>query len=161
MHRMTATVFSTLLAATLAGCEKYELDRQMEALCKKDGGVMVYEAVHLPMNLFDATGRLTIGPAQDRGDGLYVQEVSKDLRIERRTEVIKAGDPFGKSLISEGRVLRFRTRVVRAADNKVLGEEITYSRSGGEISFGHPSQNFCPRPRPAPDVVQAVILKGH
>lgn len=96
VRRMTATLVSILLVATLAGCEKYELDRQMEALCKKDGGVRVYEKVHLPMNLFDTTGRLITGPAEDVGDGLYVQEASKDLRIERRTEVIKAGEPFGK-----------------------------------------------------------------
>ncbi|MBS0437397.1 MAG: hypothetical protein JSR75_21330 [Proteobacteria bacterium] len=160
MRPMTATLLSTLLVAALSGCEKYDLDRQMEALCKADGGVKVYEVVTLPVDRFDSTGRLITGPAQDMGGGLYVKKVTEGLRIEWRTDAIKAGEPFGKALISEGRLLRFSTRVVRTVDNKVLGEEISYGRSGGEISIGHPSQNFCPRPRPAPDVVQAVILKG-
>ena len=42
--------------ALISGCEKFELDRQMEELCKKDGGVRVYETVKLPPELFDQNG---------------------------------------------------------------------------------------------------------
>lgn len=43
------------ILASLAGCEKYALDRQMAELCKKDGGLEVYETVTLPRSAFDPT----------------------------------------------------------------------------------------------------------
>ena len=44
------------VAILLSGCEKFALDRQMEELCKKDGGVKVYETVTLPPEMFDQWG---------------------------------------------------------------------------------------------------------
>ena len=160
MRGMTTSLILAVAATTFAGCEKYELDRQMEELCKKDGGVQVYETVQLPASRFDSTGRLFTSPAEDKGGGLFVRMVTQDYRIESRTDVIKSGEPFGKRVISDGRLLRFRTTVRRVADQRLLGEETSYSRTGGDITLGQPSQNYCPNPRPIPDVIQTVFLKG-
>jgi len=153
------TLALTALALLQSGCERYALDRQMEELCRKDGGVKVYESVRLPADRFDLTGRVISSPAQEMGRGVFVQVVQGGYGIESRDEVIKAGDPF-KGFVSEGRLLRFTTTVRRLSDGKVLGEEISYGRTGGDISLGHPSQSICPNPRPARGVVQAVLEKG-
>ncbi len=49
-------VVVTFAALALSGCEKFALDRQMEELCKKDGGVKIYETVTLPASMFDRLG---------------------------------------------------------------------------------------------------------
>ena len=51
-------LFVLLAAVAISGCEKYALDRQMEELCKKDGGVRIFEHVKLPANRFDEHGNL-------------------------------------------------------------------------------------------------------
>lgn len=45
-----ATFLVTLagLTVVLGGCERWALDRQMEEMCRKDGGVKVYEKVRDP-----------------------------------------------------------------------------------------------------------------
>lgn len=145
-------------ACMLSGCEKYALDRQMEELCKKDGGVKVYETVKISAKLFDTTGRLITGPTQNRGGGLFTEIAADRYQITSKHDVIKDGNPFA-NMLSEGRLLRHQIIVRRIADEKILGEEVSYSRTGGDITFGHPSQNFCPRPRPQPGIIQATLLK--
>lgn len=51
-------LIASLMLVSLVGCEKYALDRQMAELCKKDGGLKVYETVTLPRSSFDPTGYL-------------------------------------------------------------------------------------------------------
>ena len=47
-RRATLLLTFAALTTALAGCERWSLDRQMEELCKKDGGIKVYETVTLP-----------------------------------------------------------------------------------------------------------------
>lgn len=159
---MPRLIYGTLLLfaiTTLTGCEKYALDRQMEELCAKDGGVKVHEMVRLPPNSFDITGRVITGETQSHGEGLSTQTVGDKYVVESATYTIKQGEPFS-GLISQGRLLRFTTTVRRIADDKLLGTELSYGRTGGEITLSHPSQNYCPKPRANPGVVQAVFIKG-
>lgn len=158
MRSLTST--SLLLSlAMLSGCEASRLDQQMEELCKKDGGVTVHQTVTLPPTRFDTTGRLVTGAPQKHGRAMLTQTIGSDYLIEHKEDVIKAGNPFS-GVISEGRLLRHITTVRRIADDKEMGVEITYGRTGGDITLGHPSQHFCPRPKPNPGVVHAVFIKG-
>jgi hypothetical protein len=131
----------------------------MEELCKQDGGVKVYETVKVPPAAYDATGRLITGEARRIEAGVLAQTVRSVYLIERREDVIKAGNPSSGAL-SEGRLLRHVTTVRRIADGKVLGVETTYGRTGGSFTLNHPSHNFCPKPRPDPGLEQAVFVRG-
>lgn len=56
--RRVVTIPSMVTAMlALAGCERWALDQQMEELCKKDGGIRVYETVTLPASDFSNIGQ--------------------------------------------------------------------------------------------------------
>jgi hypothetical protein len=160
MRGVTAGV--TLLAtALLAGCEASRLDRQMADLCKKDGGVKVYETVKAPPGWLDSSGHPNIKmfPSLDVGGGLSRQMVSDQYMIEGKLQDIKRPLNDKSGFYTEGRLFRYTTFVLRLSDNKTLGEEVSYWRSGGDLSLGHPSSKTCPDPRPIPDVIQSVFIK--
>jgi hypothetical protein len=121
----------------LTGCEKYALDRQMEELCRKDGGVKVYETVTLPPEMFDKLGHPFPGwPNRSQEDRL-----GPDYRYVEETIYLKQGDP----LRGEGRLRQTSERIYRRADGKLMGEAVSYGRSGGDfIAFAHPTSRHCP-----------------
>ena len=136
----------------LSGCEKWWLDRQMEELCKKDGGVRVYETVKLPPEMFDQNGDPFPGwRGRERRDRLgddyeYLFDV-KDL-VE--------GDPIK----GEGRLSRHHKKIIRRSDKKLMGESITYGRSGGDlIAFPHFTSKLCPVGQSDSNVIHQVFLK--
>jgi hypothetical protein len=138
-RNLTASYFITLLIAMslTTGCEKLWLDRQMEELCQKDGGVRVYETVNLPPEMFDQNGDPFPGwrgrPSSER--------LGNDFEYSRIETSIKEGDP----LKGQGRLFKSEIRVIRKLDLKLLGHAITYFRSGGDgIVLGHPSSSSCP-----------------
>ena len=141
----------------LAGCERWALDRQMEELCKKDGGVRVYETVTLPASEFSNVGqplakyeRLAKSPEERLGPGYRY--------VERRATV--AGHAGAKPERGEGRLLRVHQAVFRRSDQKLLGECVWYERGGGDfLTFGfQPSSDYCPKPRV--NLIGAIFLKG-
>ena len=54
MSRLVAIATIVAMLVTLSGCERYALNRQMEELCKKDGGVKIYETVTLSPTEYEA-----------------------------------------------------------------------------------------------------------
>lgn len=155
MRSVVATVLASTFLLSLAGCERDALDRQMEELCKKDGGVKVYETVTLPASEFD--GEVPLGRyiplAKSDADYLgpnyrYVQKL--EILVGENADIEKG----------EGRLSRFYTAIWRRSDGRLLGESVSYGRGGGDgFTFGfQPSGNFCPKPRV--DLIQSVFLKG-
>lgn len=154
---------AAILLLTLAGCERYALDRQMEELCRKDGGVKVYETVALPAGYFEHDGRLRVSQSMAYGlkaDGeeARFQRVGDDEYriVSKKTHLVgKDADPTK----GEGNLARRHTAVYRWSDKHLLGESVEYWRGGGDgFTFGfQPSGNFCPQPRA--DIVQLVLLK--
>ena len=137
LMRTAAAIFLAVLSATQLGCEKYKLDRQMEELCRKDGGVKVYEVAMLPHNMFDMRGNPFAGwelrPPEQR--------LGNDYWMDYKTTYLKAGNP----LKGEGRLSRHHWRIFRKSDGKMLGEGVSYGRSGGDfIVVGHFTSNSCP-----------------
>lgn len=57
MRRATLLVTLAGLTVALGGCERWALDRQMEELCQKDGGIKLYETVTLPASDFSNIGQ--------------------------------------------------------------------------------------------------------
>ncbi|MBX9716300.1 MAG: hypothetical protein K2X42_06850 [Burkholderiaceae bacterium] len=141
---------------SLAGCERWELDRQMEALCKKDGGIKVYETVTLPASEFGPGDEPLFkyrAIARSRA-----QIFGPDYKYSNDHETLagKGANPETGS----GQLVRLHWAIHRLADGKLLGEQVEYRRHGGDLfTFGfQPSSASCPSVKR--DVAQLVFIKG-
>ena len=120
--------------------EKDHLNAQMAELCKKDGGVKIYETVKLAPEMFDDLGNLKAG-VNIRTSEQYVTQFAGAYELySEPVLVIKSGD----SLKGEGNLARLHTKLVRISDGKALAETVNYYRSGGDRWFaGMPSSSTC------------------
>ena len=128
----------------LAGCAGYvpgaksHWDSKVKEMCKKDGGVTVYQQVHvskdevsrhvLPTN----AGRLSVAPK-----GLAHPDAPV-YAIDRVT-TLKEGNPI---------VRRTETDIVRRRDGAVVAKLVRYARLGGDFPPGvmEGSSFVCPDP---------------
>jgi hypothetical protein len=147
-----AILFSVIMAVLLAGCEKFALDRQMEELCKKDGGVKVYETVTLAPEMFDRSGN----PFPGWPDRQPEERLGPSYRYVEERTLLKPGD----ALKGDGELRRTTEKVVRRADNKLMGEATSYGRSGGDfIALSHPTSKHCPIYKSADEtLIRSVFL---
>jgi hypothetical protein len=155
MRSMVAMLFAAISLLALAGCERDALDRQMWELCKKDGGVKVYETVTLPDSEFTNSGtplRRFIPLAKSIADYL-----GPDYRYVRNEEVLVGKNADIEK--GEGRLTRVYYAIYRRSDGRLLGEAVWYGRGGGDgFTFGfQPSGNSCPKP--SVDLIKSVFLK--
>ena len=150
----TAQYVPLLISALLlSGCEKYELDRRMEELCKKDGGVRVHETVELPKNQFNDLG----SPFSKEYAQAKRQEdrLGSDYRFVTNVEILKDGD----ALKGQGELMRFHEQIFRRSDGKLLGESMLFGRSGGDfIAFAHPTSDSCPRQQNTMTLIKSVFV---
>ena len=156
VRKALCIVFVALASLILAGCERWALDRQMEALCKKDGGVKVYETVTLPASEFS-----NVGQPLARYSKLATTEeesLGPEYRYTSRREVLAGATANPER--GEGRLVRVYWAINRRSDGKLLGEQVEYRRIGGDMfTFGfHPSSAACPHVDH--DISQAVFIKG-
>jgi hypothetical protein len=141
------------IAALMPGCEKYALDRQMDELCKTDGGVKIYETVSLPPEMFDQWG----DPFPGWRERPLESRLGPDYRYIVETTYLKSGDPQK----GEGRLDKTVTKIVRRSDERVLGVAISYGRSGGDfIAYANPSSRTCPTYKDDEQwVIKSVFVK--
>jgi hypothetical protein len=120
--------------------EKDYLNAQMAELCKRDGGVKIYEKVKLPADAFNQWGGLKTPKTLKRGND-YVSLVADVYEISTEIQVIKDGD-LQKG---EGRLNRQHQKLIDIRTNKLLAEGVFYHRAGGDRwSPGMHSQSGCP-----------------
>lgn len=142
-RRSRARVFVAIpVSLGLGGCFGYlpgEItywDARVDELCRKDGGVTIFETVELPTAEYERYlrrgGELWLpsvfGPNGKRADPMYVRRTLTSLRI---------GNPH---------VTRSTASIVRGSDHKVLATRVAYSRDVILQSLG-PSrhdQHQCP-----------------
>ena len=152
MKSVRTLVTTTLAIVLLAGCEKYELDRRMEELCKKDGGIRVYETVKLPASMFDQNG----DPFPGWRDRASDDRLGPSYRFIRDSTYMKQGNPVK----GEGQLLRLHWKIIQKSDKKLLGEAVLYSRSGGDfIALGHFTSNGCPSQLGDATVINSIFIK--
>lgn len=157
MRSVIATAMTAVSLLGLAGCERYALDRQMEALCKKDGGIKVYETVTLPAGEFSNVGQPLARywkletPAEERLGPDYRYVEKREILVGRHADPTKG----------EGQLVRSYQSIYRRKDGRLLGESVRYDRGGGDfLTFGfQPSGNSCPRFTQGLD--QAIFIKGN
>lgn len=163
MRRVVAIPLAVISLLALAGCgfEARRLDAQMEELCKKDGGIKVYEQVTLPAEYFTASGGLTLGPLLAQSSDTNFQRVGEDdFRILiQRTYLV--GNRMTNLQSGNGVLTRTKVTVVRWKDKFLLGEQIWYARGGGDgFTFGfQPSGKSCPFF--THDLAQLIFVKGN
>ncbi len=155
MRCVTSTLAPILLAAMLTGCEKVALDRQMETLCKRDGGVKVHEFVRLTANEFDPQGRKRLYYAESQANRENL--LGPNYRFIERVETV-AGSTGNEW---KGHLDRHTTQIVRRSDGMLLGESHVYSRVGGDglstVIHWQPSSSSCPHLDV--DLVNSVFIK--
>jgi hypothetical protein len=121
--------------------EKDHLNAQMAELCKKDGGVKIYEKVKLPLEMFSSGGVLKESNYRKLNDHESVTQLADIYELHLYITKIKKGDPFK----GEGNLERDYTKIVRITDKKLIAESVFYSRGGGDRWFaGMPSSTVCP-----------------
>jgi hypothetical protein len=152
---MEATAFkrslvcAALCAIAVAGCmrEKDRLDEEVRQLCAKDGGIKVYQRVHLTGDKFDESGFVN-----------FYQRMSKnplgpEYVFESQIDYYRRGNP---------EMWRNYYRVVRRIDGKVLGESISYSRRGGDLPGPwHESSFGCPEHTGDATLLKEVFVKAN
>lgn len=156
MHRLTPIVVVAILLPALTGCERWWLDWQMESLCKKDGGINVYETVTLPASEFSSTGQpfaKYVSIAESPEDYLgpnYRYVLNINIIVGLQADATKG----------EGQLRRLYALIYRRSDDRLLGEQIWYDRSGGDgFTFGfQPSGKSCPNF--TRDLAQSIFIKG-
>ncbi|MBV2090536.1 MAG: hypothetical protein KUF72_06570 [Candidatus Thiodiazotropha sp. (ex Ctena orbiculata)] len=110
--------------------KKMYYDAQIRDMCSEDGGIEVYEIVHLPKDRFDKYGNINIKSKENSKE-------SEEYYYEIEKIVLNEDDPI---------LIKYTTLVYRRIDNKILGTSIKYGRGGGDIQgFWHPSTYSCPR----------------
>src|SRR5262245_9987043 len=137
MSRVQPFVASCLLTA-LCGCygyvpgEKAYWDAKVKELCEQDGGLKIFETVHLNNEqyalLLNRSGKLDPPLAGEAANGIPIVYAVK-------TTIVHNGYP---------EVFRTELAVLRVSDNKTLGTSVTYSRVGGDLLGFHPSHFSCP-----------------
>ncbi len=140
-----------LATACASGPSKAELDAEVKRLCAIDGGVKVYETVRLPAERFDKYGNVHI-PLKKNATP------SDEYFYEWEVRTIKSGDPDGG-----GAAVMWRDsfKFYRAKDNKLLGEDISYARRGGDLPGPwHPSSFRCPNATQNAGIEKLVFLRG-
>jgi hypothetical protein len=129
------------LLLSMMGCttpSQWKADAQVDELCAKDGGIKVYETVTLPKERFNEYGQLI-------GLGLTYAGDTKTLPeyyIYMEDTLIS---PYTSGQFGGLSVTRYQQQIYRKSDHKLLGEQIMYSRAGGDvIVIDAPSGYHCP-----------------
>lgn len=110
---------------------KASLDTQVREMCKRDGGIKVYEAVKLPADRFNEWGQVNFYIPNQGENALGESYIFK-----RETRYYQQGNPT---------MYRGQVQVFRNIDQKLLGESIFYIRGGGDLPGPwHGSSYNCP-----------------
>ena len=125
-------IIAVILAIGFYEGRKAYWDNKVREMCEKDGGATVFEKVHISQDeytrLGGKNGIIPVPSEQSRKDSLYFYRT-----VAHR---VREWNPEVKKRITE---------IIRSADGKVLGKQITYSRIGGDTPTGitHPSSFSC------------------
>ena len=109
------------------------LDAKVKALCSENGGIHVYETVELTPDLLDEEGRIHIPfkSSMKAGDKYYSDIIYKTI--------------FKDNLITTVKIIESRICVIRASDQKILGDDVDYARHGGGLPVYWYTREFrCP-----------------
>lgn len=146
--KILSTTMVVIVGLVLLGCEKDRLDEEARELCARDGGVRVYENVILTSEAFDAHGVVKFWKPT-AGEGA----LGPDYIFKRERLYYRKGNP---------EMWRVHSEIIRRSDGKLLSEEVSYVRRGGDIpiSLGmHPSSFSCP-PNSERGIIERTFVRS-
>jgi hypothetical protein len=125
-----------LLIIVFSGCElnKAYWDYQVTKMCKKYGGVTVYEKVELSQDEYNKYGGV---------NGVIPVPSEKSSRADKFEYLAKTEYTLMRE--ANPKVGKSHSWIYRRTDKKVLGENVSYGRSGGDFPtiIQHPSSFSC------------------
>jgi hypothetical protein len=125
-----------LLIVIFSGCElnKAYWDYQVTKMCKKDGGVTVYEKVELSQDEYKKYGGV---------NGVIPVRSEKYSRADKFDYLAKTEYILMRE--SNPKLSKSHSWIYRKKDKKVMGEFVSYGRSGGDFPtiIQHPSSFSC------------------
>jgi hypothetical protein len=128
---LVAGVAILFTPAAISNARKTYYDRQVRALCAKEGGVRLYDKVTLDAEKINKWGQPNFYEPTERENAL-----GSDYLLEKDRHFYKRG--------SLG-ITRTQYRVIRRSDGKLLGEEVFYGRVGGDLPGPWQHSSFhCP-----------------
>lgn len=142
-----AVLFSVWLG--VPSFNKWQADKLVDKLCAKDGGVKIFETVTLPRDRFNQLGQFEVHPLGylKQGDEYYLTHETIDIK--------------GKSSSSSDGALaifELRFQILRLKDKKILGEMVSYARTGGDSPGPwFPSSYSCPQ---HPEFESNIFIKS-
>lgn len=126
--------------------EMWWVDRQVKELCAKDGGVTIYETVRLSPEKYDALRQVNFIVTPE-----YLLKSTDEYYSKSEHLTLQENNP---------KVLRNHYQIIRRSDDKILGEYISYGRSGGGLPGPwHGSSLLCPDPTKV-KFATAIFFKG-
>jgi hypothetical protein len=136
------TISFFLVFVVWLGIPAYQKDKAngiVRDLCKKDGGVNVFEITKLPNSRFSNNG-MAIFPGRGNVPPLEVNKRPEDdfYYTFERTWILPESS-------FQPAIWRGSQKLIRAKDQKVLGDAVSYSRVGGDpIGPWQPTYFTCP-----------------
>ena len=131
------TVFIVMLAIWLGipTFKKWRADKYVDELCVKNGGSEIYEVIKLPAEKVDPYWVTNLPSIENlRSEDYYYSSSRHDIRGNS-----------GSGNLNDLVIWRSETKIIRAADNKVMAKLVSYGRRGGDpIGPWEPSQYVCP-----------------
>lgn len=146
---------AVLIAALILAVGFYEgrkayWDAQVREMCAKDGGVTIYQKLHISkaeVRLLGTVGGMIGIPAKELArPNAPVHEELKIIDIRRASP----------------QVSRSEMLILRRSDGAIVAKAIIYARSGGDFSSpAHPSSFSCPELKAViSDLQQLFIVAG-
>jgi hypothetical protein len=128
---------------------KWRLDREVDRLCAIDGGIRIYEKVTLSAENFGPYGDVF---PQYRHLGSKGGHLGPDYYSRSERKILEVGNP---------KLVRSSVRIFRKKDQKLLGEDIAYTREGGDM-YGpwQPSVYRCKQSADSKITLNQIFVKG-
>ena len=148
-----------MIATTQAGCMGWVPGRQsywdakVKELCKKDGGVTIYEKVRISRSDLKRGVLLVNGSGEIEVSQKAFARPDAPVYAERKITYLREGNPV---------VGRTEWNFIRRADDKIVAKSISYGRGGGDFPSPAERSSFrCPdRQKELADLQQLFIVDG-
>jgi hypothetical protein len=137
----------------LAGCMGYVPGRQtywdgkVKEMCEKDGGVRLFQKVHLSKSDVEVLGRV------DGKIGIPIKELAHEKALVyavHTVTIVRAEVPY---------IWRTESSITRRRDQVVVARWVAYTRSGGDFpSPAHESRFTCPDQRTITSDIQQLFI---
>lgn len=142
-HLIISTV-ATVIVTACATPSQTSADAEVNRLCAIDGGIKVYETVKLFPEKFNQYGSIQI---PDRAKAKPTDEYYYEWNVT----YYKQDNPS---------LRRDHFKIFRQSDGKLLGEDISYARRGGDIQGPwHDSSYRCPAAEKQSSLESKIFLK--